>query len=166
MASTKTFLLGINGGLYYNSANYASPTWVELTEVSDVSLNFEPSEVTAPTRASRLEASVKTTYKATINFKIKAAAETSQKFHVVRDAMTSDTPKDFLVLNAKNSEPGARGYRFDGLVFPGQESQGVQELIFDDGMIKATYPTTDATLAVPKTARVAEDGASITYTSI
>lgn len=166
MASTKTFLLGINCGLYYNAGTYASPTWTEVTEINDASLSMDPNEVTFPTRASRLEASVKTTYKLAFSFRMKAAAETSQKYHVVRDASLSDTPKDWLILNAKITEPGARGFRFDGLVFPGEETQGVQDMVADQYVVRCTYPTTDATLAVPKTARVAEDGASVTYTAI
>jgi hypothetical protein len=38
--------------LYRNTADYASPTWAEVTNVKDVTLNLEKGEVDVTTRAN------------------------------------------------------------------------------------------------------------------
>ena len=47
-----THVLSEDAIIYYNSASYATPTWVELTNVKDVTLNLEMGEVDVTTRAS------------------------------------------------------------------------------------------------------------------
>ena len=45
-------VLSENAKLYYNSGSYASPTWVEICNVKDVTLSLEKDEVDVTTRCS------------------------------------------------------------------------------------------------------------------
>jgi len=47
-----TYVLSEDAIIYYNSGTYGVPTWVELTNVRDVSLNLEMGEIDVTTRAS------------------------------------------------------------------------------------------------------------------
>ena len=44
--------LGINGKLYQNTGAYGSPTWVEITNVRDLTLNMDAAEADATTPGS------------------------------------------------------------------------------------------------------------------
>ena len=45
--------LGMDGKLYRNTATYETPTWAEMTNVKDVTLNLEAGEADVTTRANQ-----------------------------------------------------------------------------------------------------------------
>ncbi len=63
--------LGIDAKLYYNTGTYETPTWVELTNVRDVTLSLERSEADVTTRANAgWRATAPTLKEATIEFEM------------------------------------------------------------------------------------------------
>jgi len=47
-----THVLSENAVMYFNAGTYAAPTWTEISNIKDVTLNLEGSEVDVSTRAS------------------------------------------------------------------------------------------------------------------
>ena len=47
-----TIKLGMEAKLYRNTGTYAAPTWVEMTNVKDVTLNLEAGEADVTTRGN------------------------------------------------------------------------------------------------------------------
>lgn len=46
-------VVGNDAGAYYNSATYATPTWVEMTRLSNVSINLDKNIADVLTRATK-----------------------------------------------------------------------------------------------------------------
>jgi len=63
--------LGMDAKLYRNTGDYATPTWVEVSNVKDVTLNLEKGEADVTTRANAgWRATVGTLKDASIEFQM------------------------------------------------------------------------------------------------
>lgn len=115
---------GIDAKLYYNSASYGSPTWVEVDCVENCQLNFAFDEGAADDRSDPAHRMVKTqfTLEVTGNAK-KRIGNTAWEY--LADLLISSAVGDFLVLDGPRTTVGQRGFRFDGQLFTGNEDQSL-----------------------------------------
>ena len=125
-------MLGLNAKLYRNSATYATPTWVEVKDISDLMVSPSWASTKFGTRASRIERGAKTLSGLTFSGKIKAHL-TDVDYVAFRDAhLSPDSVVDFMILNGAQTANGVWGYRGEMLVSIQSIDQGLQAKIYDD----------------------------------
>ncbi len=131
MPTTSTAKLGIKAKCYYNSATYASPTWVELTCVSDFAQAVAWDKADVLTRATRVKMAAKTMLGLSWTGKLKVG-DADTGYQAMMTAVLSDAPTDFLILNGDKATNGVIGYRCDCQVMSATEDQGTGAVLFDD----------------------------------
>lgn len=125
-------LLGINAKAYLNTATFGSPTWAELSRISDLAVDLSWNRAVNATRGSVIERGGKTTGKLQITAKIEEDL-TDTSFISLWSALISGTANaDLLILNASNSTNGARGFRGEMDVVSNKEAQSVGEVLVYD----------------------------------
>jgi hypothetical protein len=117
-------MLGIAAKLYYNSATYGSPTWVEVDCVADCQLNFAWDEGAADDRSDPAHRMVKTQFSLDVTGNAKKRISNTA-WEYLADLLISRETGDFLVLDGPRTTVGQRGFRFDGQLFTGNEDQGL-----------------------------------------
>lgn len=124
-------ITGIKAKLYYNSATFASPTWVEHTLIRDLTRNFKPSLADVVTRASRAMKAVPTTYDMSITGTMLSDVD-STIYLAQRTAFLAGTPWDILCLSGSNSNNGEEGVRYEAVVGDASQDQGSGNAMYDN----------------------------------
>ena len=89
--------LGMDAKLYRNTGDYATPVWVEVSNVKDVTLNLEKGEADVTTRANQgWRATVGTLKDASIEFQM-VWDTVDAGFDAIRQAFFNNTPLEFAV---------------------------------------------------------------------
>jgi len=156
-------LLGMNAKVYRNTGTYGSPTWNEVTGISDFQRTGEWDVVKQAVRGNRVALTAKTFLNIEFTFKIQASLDDAD-YLAIAAAVDSDTPLDMLVLNASSTTVGARGVRADFLFTSHNEDQSAGAALFPEIKMMPTTATTDTTNAVPKRAEVGA-GPALSYTA-
>jgi hypothetical protein len=103
--------LSINAKLYRNTGTYASPTWVEVTNIGDVTLSDSYEEANVTRRASggfsETEPTLRNLELSFQTFNIAADAD----YLAFLDAHTGRTAIDIQVLDGDRTATGTRGVR-------------------------------------------------------
>jgi hypothetical protein len=154
-------MLGLKSKLYYNSASYGSPTWVEVSIIADGTLNFAWDEGNADDRSDPAHRMVKTQFALEFTGNMKKKP-TNTAYEYLMDLALSRGVGDFLVLDAAKEVVGARGFRFDGQLFTANEDQSMGNVIYNALSIKPTDSPDDNAV---KAAKVAS-GPTLTYATI
>jgi hypothetical protein len=124
--------LGINAKVYRNTGvDYATPTWTEVDQIADLSVNPEWDEAEGGARSSRIKKSSKTMLGIEITGRIKVQLADAG-YVALRDAMYTDIPLDLLILNGANDEDGVHGWRGEWNVMSGTEDQALQNRLYMD----------------------------------
>ena len=101
--------LGLNAKLYRNTGSYASPTWNEIGNVKDVTLNLESAEADVTVRANNgWRATVPTLKDASVEFEM-VWDTADEDFQAIRDAYLNNTPLEVLALDGPVSGAGSTG---------------------------------------------------------
>jgi hypothetical protein len=123
--------LGKNHKLYRNSATYASPTWVEITHVSDLMLDQTKGEADVSTRATGGdEAKVGTLKARSLDFTFLYREDDSANaldYTALSDSYENNTAIDMLIVNGVYSTPGTKGWRATMEVFKFSNDQKLTE---------------------------------------
>ena len=152
--------LGIKCKAYRNTATYGSPTWSEMTHISDFTVNITWDEADGSSRLSRVKMSAKTMLGLEFSGKIKTNLSDAN-YVAVRDAMYGDGVLDILVMeDGDNATENNTGFRCDVQVFQGNMDQGMQASLYKDFVMKPA-----ATDNLPQLATVG-GGGSITYAEL
>jgi hypothetical protein len=131
--------LGMEARLYRNTANYASPTWVEVTNVKDVTLNLEKGEADVTTRANNgWRATVGTLKEASIEFQMVWDTE-DDGFAAIQEAFFGNSAIEFAVMSGDITDPDSEGLRATCDVFSFTRNEALEEAIMVDVTIKPTY---------------------------
>ncbi len=135
--------LGVNSKLYYNSATYGTPTWVEVSLIADLAVNPQWDERDVSSRGSRVKSMKKTMLgiEVTGTLKKKPGDTVYGKFV---DALMSDDTLDVLVLDGPRDQNNVRGYRFDAQVHQGNDDQSLAGGGFLDIVLKPLQDTNPA----------------------
>lgn len=104
-------VLGLEAKIYRNTGNYASPTWVELTNVKDVTLTLEKDFADTSTRAANGWKTGRATLKnAKVDFSM--LWDTSDAgFTAISGAFFNNTTIEFAVLSGASNTNGSQGLR-------------------------------------------------------
>ncbi len=101
--------LGLNAKLYRNTGSYASPTWNEIGNVKDVTLNLESAEADVTVRANNgWRATVPTLKDASVEFEM-VWDTADEDFQAIRDAYLNNTTLEVLALDGPVSGAGSTG---------------------------------------------------------
>jgi hypothetical protein len=148
---------GINARVYRNTGSYATPVWLHVDIVSDLTYTRSPEVAEFYIRRSRVKYKVKTGLDFSISGTILAELGGTE-YEVWDDAMDGDDVLDLLILNADINTVGARGIRADFQVAGADEGQGPTDVIMPSFTLNV-YPAVNA----PKKATVVTPGTP-TYT--
>ena len=131
--------LGMDAKLYQNTGSYATPTWEEIGNVKDVTLNLEKGEADVTTRANNgWRATVGTLKDASIEFQM-VWDTLDTGFDAIRQAFFSNTPIEFAVMDGAITDLDAEGLRATFDIFNFTRNEALEEAIMVDVTIKPTY---------------------------
>jgi hypothetical protein len=131
MSATGGPKIAINAVIYLNTATFASPTWVAVSLVGDVTVTPAWDMGEANTRGNRLKQKVKTMLDITVSAKVRADdADTS--YDTLWEAAHNDTVLNMLVLDGPLTKQGARGYWMDFQVAKSSQDQSLGSVIFTE----------------------------------
>ena len=131
--------LGMDAKLYRNTGTYAAPTWVEVSNVKDVTLNLEKGEADVTTRANQgWRATVGTLKDASIEFQM-VWDTVDAGFDAIRQAFFNNTPLEFAVMDGDITDPDSEGLRATFDIFNFTRNEALEEAIMVDVSIKPTY---------------------------
>jgi predicted secreted protein len=131
--------LGMDAKLYRNTGSFGSPTWTEVTNVKDLTLNLEKGEADVTTRANGgWRATVGTLKDASIEFQM--VWDTADAgFSAMQQAFFSNTPIEFAVMDGDMGDPESEGLRATFDIFNFTRNEALEEAIMVDVTIKPTY---------------------------
>lgn len=131
--------LGMDAKIYRNGGSYASPTWTEIANVKDVTLNLEKGEADVTTRANNgWRATVGTLKDASIEFQMVWDTEDAG-FDAIRQAFFDNTPIEFAVMDGLITDPDSEGLRATCAILNFTRNEALEEAIMVDVTIKPTY---------------------------
>ena len=131
--------LGMDAKLYRNSGSYATPTWEEIGNVKDVTLNLEKGEADVTTRANNgWRATVGTLKDASIEFQMVWDTLDSD-FDAIRQAFFNNAAIEFAVMDGDITDPDSEGLRATFDIFSFTRNEALEEAILVDVTIKPTY---------------------------
>ncbi len=134
-----SFKLGLDAKLYRNTGDYATPTWVELTNVRDLTLSLEKGEADVTTRANnKWRATVGTLKEGSIEFEMVWDPQDAG-FTVIRSAWFNDTSIEFAVMDGNIATAGSQGLRATMQVLSFSRSEPLEEAMTVSVTIKPTY---------------------------
>lgn len=125
-------VLSENAKLYYNTGTYASPTWTELTNVKDVTLNLEKDEVDVTCRSSGgFKEFVDGLIDATVDFQM-VWNTGDAGFTAVKTAFFAKSAIAVLVADGVYSVSGTQGLRATCMVKSFSRSETLGEALMVD----------------------------------
>lgn len=132
------FVLGLNAKLYFNSATYATPTWVEITLAQDVTLNGTLDEADVTTRGSAgFKETVGTLLDAGIEFKM-LWKPGDAAFEKIKDAWLGRSAVEILCLDGDENVAGSEGLRASMMVTNFTRNEPLAEALTVDVTMKPT----------------------------
>src|SRR5688572_25442384 len=121
--------LGMEAKLYRNSGNYASPTWSELENVKDLTLNLEAGEADVTTRGNAgWRATVATLKDGSIEFDMVWDTEDAN-FTALKDAFFGGMAVEFAVMDGDIQTTGSQGLRASMSITGFSPSEALEEAI-------------------------------------
>lgn len=131
--------LGLDAKLFRNNGSYATPAWLEIGNVKDVTLNLEKGEADVTTRANNgWRATAGTLKDASIEFQM--VWDTSDLgFQAIQQAFFQSQPLEFAVMSGPMNDSESEGLRATCDVFSFTRNEALEEAIMVDVTIKPTY---------------------------
>lgn len=146
--------LAIDAKLYYNTGNYATPTWTEIDLVRDLQFNPTWDKAEAFTRGNRAKHYGKTLVEVGFTASVQVS-DTDTGYKTLTTAHASSTAVvDMLMLDGADDSNGAEGVRFDAGVFAAGEDQSIGNVLYRDFDIAPSFNATNDTKRAVVTAGV------------
>ena len=131
--------LGLDAKLFRNSGLYATPTWNEITNVRDLTLNLEAGEADVTTRGNNgWRATVATLKDGSIEFEMVWDSDDTD-FTAIRDAFLNKTAVELAVLDGDVVTTGSQGLRASFMVTSFSRNEPLEEAITVSVTMKPTY---------------------------
>ena len=131
--------LGLDAKLYRNSGTYAAPSWVEMTNVKDLTLNLESGEADVTTRGNNgWRATVATLKDGSIEFEMVWDTEDAG-FEALSAAYFGDTAIGIAAMDGDITEAGRRGLWADMAVVDFSREEPLEEALSVKVTLKPTY---------------------------
>ena len=133
--------LGLDAKLYRNTGTPGSPTWVEMTNVKDLTLNLEASEADVTTRGNAgWRATLAALKDASIEFEMVWDTEDAA-FTAIKDAFFGSTSVEFAVMDGDITVTGSQGLQAVMSITNFSRSEPLEEAISVSVTAKPTYAT-------------------------
>ena len=131
--------LGLDAKLYRNTGTYESPTWVEMTNVKDLTLNLESGEADVTTRgAAGWRATVATLKEGTIEFEM--VWDTADAgFTAIQQAWFGNASIEFAVMDGDITVAGSQGLRATFSITKFSRNEPLEEALSVSVSAKPTY---------------------------
>jgi len=131
--------LGMDAKLYRNTGTYETPTWVEITNAKDVSLNLEKGEADVTTRANQgWRATVGTLKDGSVEFEM-VWDTLDAGFTAIQEAYFDGTPLEVAVMDGDIATSGSQGLRATMAVTNFSRNEPLEEAITVSVTLKPTY---------------------------
>ena len=133
------FKLGMEARLYRNTGTYETPTWTEIDNVKDVTLNLETGEADVTTRANNgWRATAATLKDWSVEFEM--VWDTADAgFTAIQEAYFDNTSIEFAVMDGDIATSGTQGLRATMAVTNFSRNEPLEEAITVSVTIKPTY---------------------------
>jgi len=130
---------GLDAKLYRNTGTYDLPTWEELSNVKDLTLNLEKGEADVTTRANNgWRASVATLKDGSIEFEMVWDTEDAG-FTAIKDAYFNDTSIELAVMDGDIETVGNQGLRASFVVTNFTRNEPLEEALTVNVTLKVAY---------------------------
>ena len=140
--------LGMEAKLYRNTGSYATPTWVEMINVKDVTLNLEAGEADVTTRGNNgWRATVATLKDGSIEFEM-VWDTADDDFAVIRDTFLNRGAVELAVMDGDILTPGSQGLRALCMVTNFSRTEALEEAITVSVTVKPTFSLTPPTWVI------------------
>jgi TP901-1 family phage major tail protein len=137
--------LGLDAKLFRNTGTFATPTWNEITNVRDVTLNLEAGEADVTTRGNNgWRATVATLKDGSIEFEM-VWDSADDDFTSIRDAFLNKTAIEMAVMDGAMVTPGSQGLRASFMITSFSRNEPLEEAITVGVTAKPTYSTNPPT---------------------
>ncbi len=131
--------LGLDAKLYRNTGSFASPTWNEVINVKDLTLNLEAGEADVTTRGNNgWRATVATLKDGSIEFEMVWDTE-DLDFAAIRDTFLNRAAMEFAVMDGGIAVSGSQGLRATCMVTNFSRNESLEEAITVSVTVKPTY---------------------------
>lgn len=131
--------LGMDGKLYRNTATYETPTWAEMPNVKDVTLNLEKGEADVTTRANEgWRATAATLKEGSVEFEM-AWDPVDAGFTAIKDAWFNGTAIELAVMDGDITVVGTQGLRATFAVISFSRNEPLEEAMSVNVTVKPTY---------------------------
>ncbi len=131
--------LGMDAKLYRNSGSYETPTWAEVKNVKDVTLNLEAGEADVTTRGNAgWRANIATLKDASLEFEMVWDTD-DDDFSAIRQAFLSSGAVEFAVMDGDIETEGSQGLRATMAITGFSRSEPLEEAISVSVTAKPTY---------------------------
>jgi TP901-1 family phage major tail protein len=131
--------LGMEAKLYRNGGTQASPTWTEIQNVKDLTLNLEAGEADVTTRGNAgWRATVATLKDGSIEFDMVWDTEDAN-FTAIKDAFFNGTNIDLAVMDGDIMQTGTQGLRAEFNITSFSRSEPLEEAITVSVTAKPAY---------------------------
>lgn len=131
--------LGMEAKLFRNSGSYASPTWAEMDNVKDLTLNLEAGEADVTTRGNNgWRATVASLKDGSIEFEM-VWDTADAAFTAIQQAYFGNTPVEFAVMDGPITEAGSQGLRASFSITKFSRNEPLEEAISVSVTAKPTY---------------------------
>lgn len=142
-------VVGKDCKLYYNSATNATPTWVEVKQAINVTVNLGKGEADVSSRASGWKLAKGTLKELEVSFTYRHVAGADTVFDALLAGYVGNTPKQFAVMDADITLTGAQGPKAYFEIFQLNQSQELEGSVEYEVTMKPTYFLDGTTLVEP-----------------
>lgn len=139
MPVTPAPVVGKDCKLYLNTGTHATPVWTEIKQAINVSANLGKGEADVSARYSGWKLTKGALKELEISFSYRHKRGEDVVFDALLSAYMTDTPKEFLVLDAAVTEVGAQGPRAFCEVLSLNLSQELESSSEYEVSVKPTY---------------------------
>lgn len=131
--------LGLDAKLFRNTGDYATPMWVEMKNVKDLTLNLEASESDVTTRGNAgWRATIAALKDGSIEFDM-VWDTADADFTAIKDAFFGNTTIEFAVMDGDVAASGSQGLRALMSITGFSRSEPLEEAITVSVTAKPTY---------------------------
>lgn len=135
------YKLGRNAKLYRNTGTWASPTWVVIGNVRDLTLNLEEEEADASTRATAangFRATVPVIKNASVEFDM-VLDDNDAGFTAIKNTWKNSALLDMAVMDGDITTAGSQGLRAEMSVFNFSRNEALGDVQTVNVSVKPGY---------------------------
>ena len=120
------FVIGLNAKVYRNTGSWGTPTWVEVTNIQDVSLAMEAGEFAGNTRGSKWKKFARTLLEAGVELNMLHKPGYAGQV-AIRNAFLDGTLIDLAIMDGAITTSGNEGLRAEMAVLSYNREEPLEE---------------------------------------